>query len=81
MLGTGLLGLQGELPRQDRGPALPRTPQDALDALHASAALRDLLGEVLVDLFVAQRRHELDERAALADPHRDWDLRHLTEQA
>jgi len=81
MLGTGLLGLQGELPRQDRGPALPRTPQDALDALHASAALRDLLGEVLVDLFVAQRRHELDERAALADPHRDWDLRHLVEQA
>ena len=81
MLGTGLLGLQGELPRQDRGPALPRTPRDALDALHASAALRDLLGEVLVDLFVAQRRHELDERAALADPHRDWDLRHLTEQA
>ncbi len=81
MLGTGLLGLQGELPRQDRGPALPRTPRDALDALHASAALRELLGEVLVDLFVAQRRHELDERAALADPHRDWDLRHLTEQA
>ncbi|MFM2348359.1 MAG: hypothetical protein RL654_3112 [Pseudomonadota bacterium] len=81
MLGTGLLGLQGELPRQDTGPALPLTPQDALDALHASATLRELLGEVLVDLFVAQRRHELTERAALADPHRDWDLRHLVEQA
>jgi glutamine synthetase len=30
---------------------------------------------------VAQKRHELQERAALADPRRDWDLRHLVELA
>lgn len=81
LLGSGLLGLGQALPRRDDAPALPRSLDDALDLLQASRALRGLLGEPLVELFVALKRHELGERAAQADPRRDWDLRHLVEQA
>lgn len=82
LLGSGLLGIEGELPRCDRGgPALPTDQPAALDLLARDAALRELLGAPLVELFVALKRHEWDERAAQADPWRDWDLRHLVEQA
>lgn len=81
LLGTGLLGLEQSLPRRDDGPALPRSLPAALELLQGSSALRRLLGDPLVELFVALKRHELAERAALADPLRDWDLRHLVEQA
>jgi glutamine synthetase len=81
LLGGGLQGMARELPRLDEPPALPTTLDAALTALDASASLRELLGDPLVDLFVALKRHELAERAALADPGRNWDLRHLVEQA
>ena len=51
----------------------------ARDALHDSAALRSLLGDPLIDAFVAIKRHEHAEREALADPRTDWDLAHLIE--
>lgn len=81
LLGGGLQGIAQQLPRHDAAPALPPTLDAALTALDASASLRELLGDPLVDLFVALKRDELAERAALADPWRDWDLRHLVEQA
>lgn len=79
LLGSGLLGLEGELPRLATPPALPTDLPQALRVLEGSTALRDLLGEPLVTLFVAQKRHELAERAALSDPQREWDRRHLVE--
>lgn len=83
-LGLGLLGLeQGTRPVDGSGEALalPRTLPAALDALDASAALRSLLGDPLVDCFVALKRHESTQRNALADPREQWDLAHLVELA
>jgi glutamine synthetase len=80
-LGLGLHGLQQRLMPLDTPRPLPTTLVDALAALTRSAVLRDLLGEPLVALYAALKHHERAERQALADPHRDWDLRHLTEQA
>jgi glutamine synthetase len=81
LLGSGLLGMEQAIDRRFDAPPLPTGPAQALEALAASAALRGLLGDVLVDLYVALKRHELAERAAFADPWRQWDLRHLVEQA
>lgn len=84
-LGLGLLGLEqrGSGPVDGRGDALalPRTLPAALDALGASTALRQLLGDPLVDLYVALKRHEHAQRSALADPRQHWDLVHLVELA
>ncbi|MBP7522887.1 MAG: glutamine synthetase [Leptothrix sp. (in: Bacteria)] len=81
LLGSGLLGMEAGLPRLDPAQQLPTDLPQALTALEGSSDLRGLLGEPLVALYVAQKRHELQERAALADPRRDWDLRHLVELA
>jgi len=83
-LGLGLLGVQTSRPPVPGAPdhlTLPATLPQALNALHASSALRGLLGDALVDTYVAIKRHEHAERAALADPRQQWDLRHLTELA
>lgn len=81
-LGLGWLGLQAKrAPEAGPGQALPQTLPQALDALQASRALRSLLGDALVDCFVAIKRHEHAERAALADPRGQWDLAHLIELA
>ena len=80
-LGLGLHGLQQRLAPLDALRPLPATQADALAALARSAVLRDLLGEPLVALYAALKHHECTERQAQADPHRDWDLRHLTELA
>lgn len=79
-LGLGLLGMERAATPLAEAPALPRSLGAALDALDASP-LRDLLGDALVDLQVALKRHESAERNAVADPRRDWDFRHLVEQA
>lgn len=83
-LAAGLAGLRAAVPatpgRSD-AQRLPRCLPTALDALSASRFARDSLGDPLVDLFVALKRHEHAERQALADPRQDWDLRHLIELA
>nr|MDP9125422.1 glutamine synthetase [Pseudomonadota bacterium] len=61
--------------------ALPRTLPEACDALEASALMRELFGDPLVDLFAALKRHESAERRAAADPRHHWDLVHLVELA
>jgi glutamine synthetase len=84
LLGGGLQGLRAGRAPQDGAPAslaLPASLGEALDALQASASLRDALGDPLVDAFVAIKRHELAERDALADPRAMWDLVHLIELA
>jgi glutamine synthetase len=83
-LGLGLAGLRAACaphPGADEAHALPRTLPDALDALQASATLRELFGAPLVDAYVAIKRHEHAERSALADPRQQWDLVHLIELA
>ncbi|HEV8690856.1 MAG TPA: glutamine synthetase family protein [Ideonella sp.] len=83
-LGLGLVGLRAARPPHpgaDEAHALPRTLPTALDALAASATLRELFGAPLIDAFVAIKRHEHAERAALADPRQQWDLHHLIELA
>jgi glutamine synthetase len=82
-LGMGLAGIeQGLQPAgESAGVALPRSLPEACDALEASALMRDLFGEPLVDLFVALKRHESAERHAAADPRHHWDLVHLVELA
>ncbi|BDI05192.1 glutamine synthetase family protein [Sphaerotilus microaerophilus] len=83
-LGLGLAGLQAAkapLPTCNERHALARSLPDALNALDASSTLRDLLGAPLIDLYVAIKRHEQAERAALDDPRQHWDLRHLIELA
>ncbi len=83
-LGLGLAGLRAAQPPHpgaDDAHALPRSLPDALDALAASELLRALFGAPLVDAYVAIKRHEHDERAALADPRQQWDLTHLIELA
>ena len=81
-LGLGLAGLRAaQDPHPDAARALPRTLPAALDALAANATLRALFGAPLVDAYVEIKRHELAERAALADPRQQWDLRHLIELA
>ena len=82
-LGMGLAGIeQGLAPAgESAGVALPRTLPEACDALEASALMRELFGDPLVDLFVALKRHESDERNAAADPRHHWDLVHLIELA
>jgi len=82
-LGLGLAGIeQGLRPAgESAGVALPRTLPQACDALEASAPMRELFGDPLVDLFVALKRHESAERNAAADPRHHWDLVHLVELA
>lgn len=81
-LAFGLAGLQaGHLPREGKhdSTVLPRNLPDALSALEASKAVRDMLGSPMVDLFVALKRIEHDERQACANPRQDWDMKHLVE--
>jgi len=81
-LAFGLWGLdspQLPLPNKSEELVLPRRLPDALTALASSSAVRDMLGAPLVDLFVALKRHEHEEREACAEPRADWDLRHLVE--
>ena len=82
-LGMGLAGIeQGLAPAgESAGVALPRSLPEACDALEASALMRELFGDPLVDLFVALKRHESAERHAAADPRHHWDLVHLVELA
>lgn len=82
-LGLGLAGIeQGLAPAgESAGVALPRSLPEACDALEASALMRELFGDPLVDLFVALKRHESAERNAAADPRHHWDLVHLIELA
>jgi glutamine synthetase len=83
-LGLGLHGLKNGLaPQAGAGDdvALPRDLPAALDALERSTVLRELLGAPLLETYVAIKRHEHAERAALADPRAAWDLTHLLELA
>jgi glutamine synthetase len=82
-LGMGLAGIEhGLAPAgESAGVALPRTLLEACDALEASALMRELFGDPLVDLFAALKRHESAERNAAADPRHHWDLVHLVELA
>ena len=47
----------------------------------AVAATRGSVGDAMVDLFVALKRNEHEERQALADPRQGWDLKPLIELA
>lgn len=83
-LALGLDGLQAGQPARagrDAAPPLPRSLPAALDALAGSAALRRWFGDPLIDLFVALKRHEHQERHGVQDPRQAWDLRHLVELA
>ena len=82
-LGMGLAGIEQRLApfAESAGVALPRTLPEACDALEASALMRELFGDPLVDLFAALKRHESAERHAAADPRHHWDLVHLVELA
>jgi glutamine synthetase len=83
-LGLGALGLaaaQAPVAGESEALRLPRSLPEALLALEASSALRELLGEPLVATLVAIKRHEHAERVALADPRTQWDLTHLVEWA
>lgn len=83
-LAFGLAGLRAGQPARsgrDDGLRLPSSLPQALDALERSAGAREWLGDPLVDLFIALKRHEHQERQAQADPRRHWDLRHLIELA
>ena len=83
-LAFGLDGMRNHLPIQNgkhESLVLPRSLPDALNGLERSSAARALLGEAMVDLFVALKRHEHAERSALGDPRQDWDLKHLIELA
>ena len=80
-LGLGLLGMERAAAPLAEAPALPHSLGAALDALDASRLLRDLLGDALVDLYVALKRHESAGRNTIADPRHGWDFVHLTEQA
>ena len=59
--------------------ALPRSLPAAIAALENSQPTRAILGEAMVALFAALKRHEHEERQALTDPRQDWDLTHLIE--
>jgi glutamine synthetase len=70
VLAAGLLGIKAGLGLRDQArdrpsednPALPKLPQTldaALDALEADQAMRCLLGEDLIQVFTAVKRHEL----------------------
>jgi len=82
-LGLGLAGIEQRLAplAESAAVALPCTLPQACDALEASALMRELFGDPLVDLFVALKRHESAERQACADPRHHWDLVHLLELA
>ncbi|WP_374675461.1 glutamine synthetase family protein [Ideonella sp.] len=83
-LGMGLAGLAAAQPPHagdDEAHRLPRRLADALDALDASAPLRELLGAPLVDAYLGIKRHETAERNACTDPRHQWDLVHLVELA
>ena len=83
-LAFGLDGLSNRLAvkdGKDHSLLLPRCLPDALDALGNSHAARSLMGDAMVDLFVALKRNEHEERNATADPRQDWDLKHLLELA
>jgi glutamine synthetase len=83
-LAFGLDGLRNQLPAKDgKDPSLvlPRCLPDALDTLERSPAARALLGDAMVDLFVALKRNEHEERNARPDPRQDWDMQHLIELA
>jgi glutamine synthetase len=50
---------------EEAGDALPATLEESLDALEADTVLRDAMGPVIVDTFLAIKRFELDR-------HRQW---------
>lgn len=58
----------------DSGPALPRTLDAALAALHGSIAARRLLGDEFVNAFVAVKELELDSFWTEITP---WERRYL----
>lgn len=81
-LGLGLLGLrEGKEPTAGTELPLPTTLPEALAALQASAALREVLGGTLVAAYAAIKAHEHAERSACVDPRAEWDLPHLIELA
>jgi glutamine synthetase len=66
------------LPNGMGGMPLPRTLEDALDALEADAFLLDALGPAIVEPFVAMKRFEIERhRAWVSDWERDEYLHHL----
>jgi glutamine synthetase len=79
--GLGLAGIQAGWEPLAQAPELPASLSAALDRLEADDVVRATLGAPLVDLFCSLKRCESEERNALADPRRDWDLPFLTEQA
>jgi len=84
LVGTGWCGLDDGLPATEEGvagPRLPRTLADALAALARNERLRALLGDPLVDVYVALKQDEDAQRSACREPRREWDLAHLLELA
>jgi glutamine synthetase len=81
-LGLGLEGMnRGGQPVPAPGIALPRTLSEALDALDGDRVVRQLLGDPLVELYLAIKRTESAQRMRCKHPREDWDLLVLPEQA
>jgi len=79
ILAAGLDGIRSELDapeaatgwayEDEHSPVLPMTLTEALDALEADTAFKQILGERLVDVFVLMKRDEVERyEQATADP-------------
>ncbi len=56
----------------DKAPILPQRLADALDALEADTALREVLGERFVESFLAYKRNEVERFERFVT---DWEFR------
>ncbi len=80
-LGLGLAGIEQRWEVREDAVELPRSLERALTCLQADQTLREVLGEVLIDLFCAVKRGESALRNARPEPRQNWDLVYLPEQA
>ncbi|SPJ14763.1 Gamma-glutamylputrescine synthetase PuuA (fragment) [Burkholderiales bacterium] len=80
-LGLGLAGIEQRWEVREDAVELPRSLERALTSLQADQTLREVLGDVLIDLFCAVKRGESALRNARPEPRQNWDLVYLPEQA
>ncbi len=70
--------MKGNVYESKGSPPLPRTLEEAITLLDASAVARDFLGDAFIDQYVAMRRWEIEKhRRAVTE----WERRRYFEQA